>query len=249
MNRLVALCLVLVGLTAPASAQTVTVLAAASLTDAFEAVGRAWRAAGNPPLRFSFAASSALARQIEQGAPADIFASADEEWMDWLADRRLIVTATRIAPLGNRLALVVPASSAATADLRPGFDLVAMLGRDGRWVTGDPANVPVGRYAQQALTTLGAWDAAFGRLVRADNVRAALALVQRGEVPVGIVYATDAAVARGVRVAGVFPPESHRPITYPMAVVKDSEAARRVLAYLTGPDAAAIYGRLGFSMR
>lgn len=248
--RLVLLALALVVAAMPvARAQTVTVLAAASLTDAFEAVGRAWVAAGNPPVRFSFAASSALARQIEQGAPADVFASADEQWMDWLAERRLIVTGTRIAPIGNRLVLVVPAASTAAVDLRPGFDLTALLGRDGRWVTGDPASVPVGRYAQQALTSLGAWEAARTRLVRAENVRAALALVERGETPAGIVYATDAAVSRGVRVAGVLPEGSHPPVTYPMALVRDGEAARRFLAYLTGPDARPIYARFGFSMR
>jgi molybdate transport system substrate-binding protein len=248
--RLVLLLLALLVVAVPAArAQTVTVLAAASLTDAFVAVGRAWTAAGNPPLRFSFAASSALARQIEQGAPADVFASADEPWMDWLAARRLIVPDTRVAPIGNRLALVVPAASPAVVDLRPGFDLTALLGRDGRWVTGDPASVPAGRYAQQALTGLGAWEAARTRLVRAENVRAALALVERGEVPAGIVYTTDAAVSRGVRVAGVFPEGSHPPVTYPMALVRESEATRRVLAFLTGPEALPVYERFGFSMR
>ncbi len=248
--RLVLTVLAVLAVAAPAArAETVTVLAAASLTDAFEALGRAWAAGGNPPVRFSFAASSALARQIEQGAPADVFASADEQWMDWLAERRLVVTATRVSPIGNRLALVVPAASAATVDLRPGFDLTALLGRDGRWVTGDPASVPVGRYAQQALTSLGAWEAARTRLVRAENVRAALALVERGETPAGIVYTTDAAVSRGVRVAGVFPEDSHPPVTYPMALVRDGAAARRVLAFLTGPEARPVYERFGFSMR
>jgi molybdate transport system substrate-binding protein len=248
--RLVLLLLALLVVAVPAArAQTVTVLAAASLTDAFVEIGRAWTAAGNPPLRFSFAASSALARQIEQGAPADVFASADEPWMDWLAARRLIVPDTRVAPIGNRLALVVPAASTAIVDLRPGFDLTALLGRDGRWVTGDPASVPAGRYAQHALTALGAWEAARTRLVRAENVRAALALVERGEVPAGIVYTTDAAVSRGVRVAGVFPEGSHPPVVYPMALVRESEAARRVLAFLTGPEARPVYERFGFSMR
>lgn len=248
--RLVLLLLALLAVAVPAArAQTVTVLAAASLTDAFGEIGRAWTAAGNPPVRFSFAASSALARQIEQGAPADVFASADEQWMDWLAARRLIVADTRVSPVGNRLALVVPTASPAAVDLRPGFDLTALLGRDGRWVTGDPASVPVGRYARQALTSLGAWEAARTRLVRAENVRAALALVERGEVPAGIVYTTDAAVSRGVRVAGVFPEGSHSPVVYPMALVRESEAARRVLAFLTGPEARPVYGRFGFSMR
>jgi molybdate transport system substrate-binding protein len=248
--RLVLTVLALLVVAVPAArAQTVTVLAAASLTDAFGEIGRAWVAAGNPPVRFSFAASSALARQIEQGAPADVFVSADEPWMDWLAARRLIVPDTRVAPIGNRLALVVPAASTVVVDLRPGFDLTALLGRDGRWVTGDPASVPAGRYAQQALTALGAWEAARTRLVRAENVRAALALVERGEVPAGVVYTTDAAASRGVRVAGVFPEGSHPPVVYPMALVRESEAGRRVLAFLTGPEALPVYQRFGFSMR
>jgi len=233
----------------PATAQDLTVYAASSLTNVLEEIGAAWRAA-NPgrTLKFSFAASSTLARQIEQGAPADVFASADEEWMDYLASRKLIAADTRKSLLGNRLVLVVPADSKVNVDIKPGTDFAALLGPTGRLVTGDPASVPVGKYAQSALTVLGAWPTVEPRLARAENVRAALALVERGEAPLGIVYATDAAVAPKVRVAGTFPAGSHTAITYPFAVVagRDSPAARALLAYLNGPQALPLYRKAGF---
>lgn len=233
------------------AAAPLTVFAAASLQDAFEEIGRLHRAAGGAPLRLSFAASSVLARQIEQGAPAAVFASADEQWMDWLQQRRLIVAETRRRLLGNRLALIVPATSTVAVELKPGFDFAALLGRDGRWVTGDPANVPVGRYAQQALSALGAWPAAQPRLVRAENVRVALTFVERGEAAAGIVYATDAALSKRVRVAGVFPADSHAPISYPVAVVAahDAPAARAFVQFLDSPPAHEVFRRLGFTLR
>lgn len=232
-----------------------TVFAAASLQDALRALEPEWRAAapGNPPLRFSFAASSALARQIEQGAPADLFASADEPWMDWLAERGLVETATRTSPIGNSLVLVAPADRPAPPGLsldRGGTDLRALLGPGGRLAVADPAHVPAGRYAEAALTWLGQWAALAPRLARADNVRAALLLVERGEAPLGIVYATDAQAARGVRVLGTFPPASHPAITYPFALTRraaGNAAARALHAFLTGPAAAASWGRLGFT--
>ena len=235
-------------------ATPLTVFAAASLQDALRALEPAWRAAapGNPPLRFSFAASSALARQIEQGAPADLFMSADEPWMDYLAERNLIVTATRASPLGNALVLVAPANSPLPAmAIGRGTDLAALLG-PGRLATGDPAHVPVGRYAQQALEWLGQWTAIAPRLARADNVRSALLLVERGEAPLGIVYATDAQASQGVKVIGTFPGESHPPVTYPFAVTRRAEAnprARAALDFLAGPAAAAQWQRFGFSLR
>jgi len=182
---------------AAAQEQPLTVFAAASLTDAMRALGEAWQQKGHPGPRFSFAASSTLARQIEQGASADLFMSADEPWMDYLQQRDLIVNATRISPVGNALVLVAPADSTANVTLARGTDLAALLGANGRIATGDPAHVPVGRYAQAALTWMGQWDAVSPRLARADNVRAALLLVERGEAPFGIVYATDAAASRG----------------------------------------------------
>ncbi len=236
---------------APAAAQqaTVTVFAAASMTTALQEVGRAYAAKTGTTPRFSFAASSALARQIEQGAEAAIFVSADERWMDYLAERGLIVPETRRSALANRLVLIAPADRPRRVDIAPGFDLAGLLG-DGRLATGDPAHVPVGRYAEAALRHLGLWAGVQAKLARADNVRAALALVERGEVPFGIVYATDAAVSPKVMLAGTFPADSHPPITYPFAIVagQDGPAARAFFAHLLGPQAQAVYTRLGFAI-
>ena len=228
-----------------------TVFAAASLQDALRDLGKQWESRGNPAPRFSFAASSALARQIEQGAPADLFLSADEAWMDYLQNRNLVVNATRVSPIGNALVLVAPKDSAASVTLGHGADLAALLGPNGRIATGDPAHVPVGRYAQAALEWLGQWQALAPRLARADNARAALLLVERGEAPLGIVYATDAAISPGVRAVATFPAESHPPITYPVAVTRRAEgnaAARDFLAFVTGPEAAETWRRFGFSL-
>ena len=244
----------LLSLGLPARAQEgPTVFAAASLTDAMRTLGEAWRSRGYPAPRFSFAASSALARQIEQGAPADLFASADEPWMDYLQERGLVAQGTRVSPLANALVLVAPADSAAgPVKLTRGTDIAALLGRSGRIATGDPAHVPVGKYAQAALSWMGVWEALSPRLARADNVRSALLLVERGEAPLGVVYATDAAASRGVRVIGTFPAGSHPPITLPFSLTRrgvGNEAARAFLAFATGPEAAETYRRLGFALR
>lgn len=233
------------------SRDEITVFAAASLQNAFEEIGRAFRQKTGRAVKFSFAGSSALARQIEQGAPVAVFASADEQWMDYLQQRNLIAAGSRRSLLGNRLVLVVPANSTASVDLKPGFDLAALLGRDGRWVTGDPASVPVGRYAQEALTSLGVWSFARTRLVRAENVRVALAFVERGEAAAGVVYETDAALSRKVNVAGVFPAESHKPVSYPVAAIAkhDSPGAREFLRLLEGPEARETYRKFGFTVR
>ncbi len=235
----------------PAWADQVTVMAAASLTDAMQALGRTWSGKGNAAPRFVFAASSALARQIEQGAPADIFASADEPWMDYLQQRGLIVPDSRTSPLGNRLVLIAPTDQPGVIALAPGVDLLARLGPQGRLATGDPASVPVGKYAQQALTALGIWDQIAPRLARADNVRAALLLVERGEAPLGIVYSTDAAVSKGVRIVGTFPENTHPAISYPFALTQrgDRPDVQALFAFLTGPQAAPTYRTLGFSVR
>jgi molybdate transport system substrate-binding protein len=259
MNRRIALraaaAALLAGATARLHAQVrdaeLTVFAAASLQDAFEAVGKLYRQRTGRAVKFSFAASSALARQIEQGAPAAVFASADQQWMDYLAQRNLIVGETRKPLLGNRLVLVVPAANTAKVELKPGVDLAALLGKEGRWVTGDPSNVPVGRYAQEALTRLGTWEFAQTRLVRTENVRVALAFVERGEAAAGVVYATDAAMSPNVRVAGIFPEDSHTPITYPIAAVgrHDSPAARDFLRLLESPEARDVFRKFGFTTR
>jgi molybdate transport system substrate-binding protein len=205
-------------------------------------------------VRLSFAASGALARQIEQGAAADVFISADEAWMDYLQQRGLIAATTRRALLGNRLVLVVPASRPVDIALTPGVDLRRLFKPGERWVTGDPASVPVGRYAQQALTALDAWPWMQARLASADNVRAALAFVERGEAAAGIVYRTDALLSSRVHVAGVFSSGTHAPIVYPAAALAggDLAGAQRFLDYLrgasgTGPgQARAVFLRHGF---
>ena len=232
---------------APRPADPVVVFAAASLANAFEEIGRAWTARGGAPVRFSFAASSTLARQIEQGAPAGIFASADREWMDWLIERKLADRSIARTLATNALVVVVPAGNPATLSLAAGTDVAAAF-PPGRIATGDPAHVPVGRYARQALEKLGAWNALAPRLVRADNVRSALAFVERGEVGSGIVYATDAAVAPRVRVAGTFPPGTHPRIVYPVARLtgRDDEATRAFFDFLVGPEALAVLRKHGF---
>ena len=254
-RRLLALAATLGLLMAPAVPRAqgapLTIFAAASLTDAMRAIARDWQGRGHPAPRISFAASSALARQIEQGAPADLFMSADEPWMDYLQERNLIVNATRVSPIGNALVMVAPTQAARPLTLARGTNLLSLLGPQGRIATGDPAHVPVGRYAQAALTWMGQWDAVAPRLARADNVRSALLLVERGEAPYGIVYATDAAASAGVRVVGTFPAESHAPVTYPFALMRRAEGnaqAREMLAFLTGPETVPVWQRFGFSL-
>lgn len=251
LGALVAVLLLCVSaVSAGARADELTVFAAASLTNAMEELGKRYHDRGGEAVRLSFAASSALARQIEGGAPASIFASADEPWMDYLAERQLIVPATRISPIGNQLVLIAPAGSPITSvDLQPGVDLAALIG-SGRLATGDPDHVPVGRYAQAALTSFGIWDQLEPRLARTESVRVALALVERGEVPLGIVYSTDAAQTDKVRVVGTFPADSHPPITYPMAIIAaaDGPAARALFAFLTGDEAKTVYRKFGFSV-
>ena len=231
-----------------AAAQDLTVFAAASLTDALNDVAKVWETGDHPKLRFSFAASSTLARQIDQGATANLFASADTQWMDWAAQRHLIADDTRRTLLGNELVLVMPKDRVHPVQIGPGWNLMALLGPDGRLATGDPDNVPSGIYMKQALTKLGLWTAAEPRLARTDSVRSALLLVERGEVPAGVVYSTDAAVAPGVAVAGTFPENAHDPIVYPFAVTHagDTPEARALMTFLAGPEAGAIFAKRGF---
>jgi molybdate transport system substrate-binding protein len=248
MRYLLFVCMLLVPLAA--RAQELTVFAAASLTDALKDISAEWVKAGHPPLRLSFGASSTLARQIEQGAPANLFASADEKWMDYLVQKKLIAADTRKDLLGNDLVLVVPADTPRHVTIGQGFDLLGLLGPTGRVATGDPAHVPVGLYAEQALRKLGIWDAVAPRLARTDDVRSALLLVERGEAPAGIVYATDAAVSKAVMIAGTFPDSSHDPVTYPFAVTKagDTPQARALLDFLSGPQARTVFVQRGFKV-
>ncbi|WP_343519503.1 molybdate ABC transporter substrate-binding protein [Sphingomonas sp.] len=232
---------------APAQAQRregPLVLAAASLHESMTAAADAWARRGHARPVLSFAASSVLARQAAAGARADLFVSADLEWMDFLDRERAIVPGTRVSFLGNRLVLVARAD--APVERRP---LAAML--RGRIAVADPASVPAGRYAEAALRKLGLWQAAASRLVRAENVRAALALVERGAAPYGIVYATDARASRRVRVAGVFPQASHPPIVYPLARLRTSShpEAEGFRRFLLSSEGRAIFARFGFSRR
>ena len=189
----------------PATRTTITVFAAASLTDALQAVGKAYTARTGVPVRFSFASSSLLARQIESGAKADMFVSADLVWMDHVQKAGVIDASSRKTLLRGRLALIAPADSRVTVRIAPRFPLVRALGADGRLAVGDPAYVPAGIYAQTALTRLGVWPSVETRLARADNVRVALSYVARHAVPLGIVYETDARAEPGVRIVGIFP--------------------------------------------
>jgi molybdate transport system substrate-binding protein len=224
------------------------VLAAASLQESMEAAAQAWSAKGHATPVLSFAATSALARQIEAGAPADLFISADEEWMDTLEGKDMIQAQSRATMAGNTLVLIAPAASTASLTLRPGARIGSLLG-SGRLALADPAGVPAGRYAKQALTKLGMWDQVSTRIAAGDNVRAALSLVARGEAPLGIVYATDAKAEPKVRVVATFPPASHPAIRYPVATLKgarnpDAESLR---AFLVSPEGQAIFRRFGFS--
>ncbi len=231
-----------------AQPRPILVFAAASLKNALDAVAEKWRGETGKRVTISYAASSILAKQVENGAPADLFISADREWMDYLQERRLIDPATRVDMFGNTLVLVAPADSTANIAIAPDFPLAALLG-DGRLAMADPAGVPAGRYGKAALTTLGVWPDIAGRIAAAENVRAALVLVARGEAPFGIVYRTDAAVEPGVKIIGIFPPDTHPPIVYPLALTATaSPDAPAFAAYLRGPAARAVFEAQGFAV-
>jgi molybdate transport system substrate-binding protein len=253
LRKLVGACLLVLVciLTAPAHAaddrsQEILVFAAASLTNVLDEIGAAYTQQTRRPVKFSYAASSALARQLEAGARADVFFSADLEWMDYVQARSLIDRTTRHNVLGNRLALVAPADSKIELKIAPGFALLAALG-NGRLATGDPESVPVGKYARTALTSLGVWNDVADRLVRADNVRSALAFLARGETPLGIVYETDAKVEKRVRIVDFFPAGSHPPIVYPVAATAEARpAARQFIDFLQSAPAQEAFKKYGF---
>ncbi len=225
------------------------VLAAASLQESLSAAADAWAKRGHARPTISFAASSALARQVEAGAPADLFVSADEQWMNELAARRLIVASTRVTFLGNRLVVAAPTASTVRIPVRPPAALVRVL-TTGPLAMADAA-VPAGKYGQASLEKLGVWAQVSPKVVRAENVRATLALVERGAAPLGIVYATDAKASTKVRIAGVFPENTHPAITYPVARLTastnpEAEAFRK---FLVSREGKAIFVRYGFSAR
>jgi molybdate transport system substrate-binding protein len=222
------------------------VFAAASLADVLRDLDEAFTARTGIQVTSSLAASSTLAKQIEAGAPADVYLSADLQWMDYLEQRRLLRAGSRHDVVGNSLVLIAPASSRLRVRITPGFGLAQALGA-GRLAVADPDSVPAGIYGREALQNLGVWSTVASRLVRAENVRAALEYVARGDAPLGIVYRTDALAEKRVRIAGVFPANSHPPIVYPVALTRHaSGAAARYLAFITGPAAQPIFRKWGF---
>lgn len=230
-----------------AAAEQVTVFAAASLKTALDEIATAYEATSGDTVVLSYAGSSALARQIQQGAPAQVFVSANTAWMDVLQGDGLIAEDTRADLLANRLALVAHGPSA-PVEITPDLDLAVMLG-EGRLAMALVDAVPAGIYGKQALTTLGLWDSVSGSVAQTDNVRAALALVSLGEAPFGVTYRTDALADPGVSIAGLFPEDSHDPITYPMAALAGQEAlAQPFLTYLSGPEAAETFEKHGFAV-
>lgn len=239
-----------IGLSAPAFAQDkVTIFAAASMKNALDAANAEWAKETNNEATVSYAASSALAKQIEAGAPADLFISADLAWMDYVAGKKLIKEDTRTNLLGNRLVLVAPADKATPVDIKQGFDLAKLVG-DGKLAMGAVDSVPAGKYGKAALEKLGIWSSVEGKVAGAESVRAALVLVSRGEAPYGIVYQTDAAADQGVKVVGTFPQDSHDPIIYPVAILSESKspAAAAYLEFLKSAKAAPFFEKQGFTI-
>lgn len=233
------------------AAEKITVFAAASLTNALQEIAQQYKQEKQVEVVSSFASSSTLARQIEAGAPADLFISADQKWMDYATEKAAIVPDTRVTLLSNSLVVVAPtASEQAAFVISNKTDWQALL-KGERLATGNPDHVPAGIYAKEALTSLGVWNTLEPKLAPAEDVRAALALVERREAPLGIVYGSDAVASKGVKVVATFPEDSHKKVEYPMAVVKDHQNAvvDGFYLYLQGPQAAAVFKRYGFTTK
>lgn len=244
--RLLAAALVLAS-TIQAPARNVLVFAASSMKTALDAMAEPIQRTTGVAIKVSYASSAVLARQIEEGAPADLFISADTDWMDYVETRNLIKKGSRADIAGNELVLIAPAGARVNLKIAPGFALAAALG-NGRLAIGEPMSVPAGKYAKAALTSLGVWAGVEKKLLPAENVRAALTLVSRGEAPLGVVYKTDAMADAGVVVVDTFPADTHPAIVYPGAVVSRGGAgAAEVLAFLRSPAALTIFKRFGFS--
>lgn len=236
------------GASTAASAEELLVFAAASLTDVLDDLSQAFTAQSHVAVKSSFAASSVLAKQIEAGAPADVFFSADQEWMDYLDQRKQLKPSSRHDVVANHLVLIAPAESQVRVKIRRGVDLGALLEPQGKLATGDPDSVPVGKYAKSALQNLGVWDKVGPLIVRAENTRAALAFVARGEAPLGIVYETDALAEKRVRIVDTFPEDSHPPIRYPIAITTHGDvAALRFVEFVRSRPAAEIFRKYGFT--
>ncbi|ELX8380266.1 molybdate ABC transporter substrate-binding protein [Providencia vermicola] len=233
------------------AAEKITVFAAASLTNAMNEISEQFQKESKIEVVSSYASSSTLARQIEQGAPANLFISADQQWMDYAIDKQLMVENTRYTLLGNELVLIAPKDSKIEkVDINKQTDWKKLLD-GGRLAVGDPDHVPVGIYAKEALNYLGAWDTVNPMLARTNNVRSGMALVERDEAPLGIVYGSDAVASQKVKVVGIFPSDSHKPVEYPMAIVKDQDnkATRDFYEYLKTPAASEVFKRYGFTPR
>jgi molybdate transport system substrate-binding protein len=233
---------------APIAAQAagITVFAASSLTDALNDVGKAYKAKTGNEVTFSFASSSVLAKQIEASGGADVFMSADTDWMDYLDKKGLLLAGSRKNLLSNHLVLIAPVAEKPSITIAPKFDLAGAL-HGGKLSLADPASVPAGKYAKASLTALGVWDSVADKLAPAENVRVALSYVSRGETPLGIVYTTDAMSDKGVHVVGTFPDSTHPPIVYPVGLVKDGKPDAKAFAdFLSGPDAKAVFEKDGF---
>jgi molybdate transport system substrate-binding protein len=237
---------------APASAfaqDGLVIFAAASLKNALDEIAAGWKDSGKPAPKISYAASSALAKQLEQGAPADLFISADTDWMDYVEKKDLIKKDTRVNLLGNKIVLIAPRDSKISVDVKQGFDLAKALA-GGKLAMANVDSVPAGKYGKAALEKLGAWDGAKGNIAQAENVRAALLLVSRGEAPLGIVYSTDAAAEPNVRIVGTFPADSYPPIIYPAALTKDTKSpdAKAFLDQLKSNKARPAFEKQGFEV-
>jgi len=236
----------------PAQAQAggdLVVFAAASLKNALDAINAQWQKETGKKAAISYGASSALAKQIEQAAPAQMFISADLDWMDYLAQRGLIKPETRSNLLGNRIVLIAPKDKAQTIEIKPGFDLAKVLG-DGRLAMANVDSVPAGKYGKAALEKLGVWAGVSGKIAQAENVRAALLLVSRGEAPAGIVYQTDAAADPNVKIIGTFPEDTHPPIIYPIALTANATHpdAAALLAYIKSGSSKPLFEAQGFTV-
>ena len=234
------------------AADEVVVFAAASTTNALTEIGDMYAAKGLGTIKTSFASSSTLAKQIASGAPADVYLSANKKWMDFLEEKNAVDKATRFDLLGNRIVLIAPENSPIDkVTVNGDLDMAALLGSDGRLSMGDPEHVPAGMYGKKAMEKLGLWSQVEGRLAPMKDVRAALVLVERGEVPLGQVYATDAAISKKVRVVGVFPTDSHPPIVYPVAAVAGgkAKAAATFMDFLKSAEAKAVFAKYGFEVR
>jgi molybdate transport system substrate-binding protein len=229
------------------AADKITVFAAASLKNALDEVNAAYKAQSGVDVSASYAASSALAKQIESGAPADVFISADVQWMDYLSGKKLVTDETRKNLLGNMLVLVAGKDAAKPVDIKKAFDLIGLLG-DGKLAMGAVDSVPAGKYGKQALESLGVWSAVESHVAQAENVRAALVLVAKGEAPYGIVYRTDAVAEKNVSIVGTFPDDSHAPIVYPAAIIAASQSAKAgpYLTFLQSAAARTMFETQGF---